>query len=73
MKYLGLMHYFLGLDVWKTPDKIFLYQGNYEVEILKRFNALECKSMNIPMETNLKLVVDNSSYLFDAMLYRQII
>jgi hypothetical protein len=34
---------------------------------------LECKSMNTPMEANLKLLVDTSSYLIDATLHRQII
>jgi hypothetical protein len=33
---------------------------------------LECKAMNTPMETNLKLLVDTSSELVDATLYRQI-
>jgi hypothetical protein len=70
MKYLGLMHYFLGLEVWKSPEKIFLNQGKYAVEILKRFDMLECKSMNTPMETKLKLLVDTSSELVDATLYR---
>jgi hypothetical protein len=61
MKDLGLMHYFLGLEVWQSPEKIFLNQGKYAVEILKRFDMLECKSMNTPMETKLKLLVDTSS------------
>jgi hypothetical protein len=73
MKYLGLMHYFLGLEVWHSPERIFLNQGKYAVEILKKFDMLECKSMNTPMETKLKLLVDTSSELIDAMLYRQII
>jgi hypothetical protein len=73
MKYLGLMHYFLGLEVWQSLERIFLNQGNYAVEILKRFNMLECKSMNTPMEAKLKLLVDTSSELIDATLYRQII
>jgi hypothetical protein len=34
---------------------------------------LEYKSMNTPMETKLKLLVDTSSELVDATLYRQII
>jgi hypothetical protein len=34
---------------------------------------LECKSMNTPMEMNLKLLVDTSSELVDATLYRHII
>jgi hypothetical protein len=73
MKYLGLMHYFLGLEVWQSPERIFLNQGKYMVEILKRFDMLECKSMNTPMESKLKLLVDTSSDLIDATLYRQII
>jgi hypothetical protein len=54
MKDLGLMHYFLGLEVWRSLEKIFLNQGKYAVEILKRFDMLECKSKNTPMETKLK-------------------
>jgi hypothetical protein len=73
MKDLGLMHYFLGLEVWQSPERIFLNQGKYAVEILKRFDMLECKSMNTPMETKLKLMADISSELIDDMLYRQII
>jgi hypothetical protein len=68
-----LMLYLLGLEVWQSPEKIFLNQGKYAVEILKRFDILECKSMNTPMETKLKLLVDTSSELVDATLYRQII
>jgi hypothetical protein len=41
IKDLGLMHYLLGLDVWQRPKKIFLDQGKYAVEILKRFDMLE--------------------------------
>jgi hypothetical protein len=70
MKDLRLMHYFLGLEVWKIPEKIFLNQGKYVVEILKRFDMLECKSMTTPMETNLKIFVDTSSELVDATPYR---
>jgi hypothetical protein len=39
MKDLGLMHYFLGLEVWQSPERIFLNQGKYAVEILKRFEC----------------------------------
>ena len=28
MKDLGLMHYFLGMEVWQKKDGIFLAQGN---------------------------------------------
>ena len=73
MKDLGLMHYFLGLEVWKSSEGIFLNQGKYAVEILKRFNMLECKVMATPMDSNLKLLADDSSELVDMTHYRQII
>jgi hypothetical protein len=45
MKELGMMHYFLGLEVWQKLDEIFLNQGKYIVEILKRFRMMDCKSI----------------------------
>ena len=47
--------------------------GKYAVEILKRFNMLEYKSMATPMDSNLKLLADDSSELVDTTHYRQII
>ena len=35
MKDLGMMHYFLGIEVWQYPYAIFINQGKYVVEILK--------------------------------------
>ena len=34
MKDLGMMHYFLGMEVWQNADGISLGQGKYVVEIL---------------------------------------
>ena len=66
----GMMHYFLGMEVWQSTDGIFLGQGKYAVEILKRFGMMECKAMTTPMASNLKILSDASSYSVDAMLYR---
>ena len=73
MKDLGLMHYFLGLEVWKILEGIFLNQGKYVVEILKRLNMLKCKVMATPMDSNLKLLADDSLELVDVTQYRHII
>ena len=50
MKELGMMHYFLGMEVWQNANGISLRQGNYAVEILKRFGMMDCKAMTTPME-----------------------
>jgi hypothetical protein len=65
-----LMHYRLGLEVWQSPEKIFLNQGKYAVEIMKKFDMLKCKSMNTHMEMKLNVMVDTSSELVDATMYR---
>ena len=67
MKYLGLMHYFLGLEVWKNPGDIFLTQGKYAVDGMQ-----DDKSMNVPMTTNLTKLRDStsSSQNVDSTLYR---
>ena len=52
MKDLGMMHYFLGLEVWKYPDEIFLNQEKYSVEILKIFGKLDCKAMTTLMNSS---------------------
>ena len=52
MKDLGLMHYFLGLEVWQKDEEIFLAQGRYATDILKRFRMQDCRPMSTPMITN---------------------
>ena len=50
MKDLGLMHYFLGLEVWQKPGEIFLSQGKYIVKLLEIFGMVDCKSVTNLME-----------------------
>lgn len=75
MKDLGLMHFFLGTEVWQRPNEIILSQGKYTIHILKRFGMLDCKSMSTPMETNMKKFSESaaSSDLVDPTMYKQLI
>jgi hypothetical protein len=75
MKDLGMMHYFLGLEVWQRTDDIFPSQGKYTVEILKKFRMMDCKSMPTPIVMNLKKMNEAStdSGKIDPHLYRQLI
>jgi hypothetical protein len=73
MKDLGLMHYFLGLEVWQRDGEIFLGQGKYTVEILKRFRMQDCRPMSTPMVTNWKKIDASKQEAVDPTLYRQLI
>ena len=54
MKDIELMYYFLGLEVWQQMGEIFLGEGKYAVEILRRFKMVDYKPMANPMGTNWK-------------------
>jgi hypothetical protein len=73
MKDLGLMHYFLGLDVRQQEGETFLGQGKYAIEILKRFGMEDCKSMTTPMITNLKKLNSSELDKVNPTIYRQLI
>ncbi|XP_070023045.1 uncharacterized mitochondrial protein AtMg00810-like [Nicotiana sylvestris] len=51
----GLMSYYLGLEVKQMEDGIFISQESYTKEILKKFNMLDCNPVNTPMESGTKL------------------
>ena len=70
---MGMMHYFLGMEVWQNADGISLGQGKYVVNILKRFKMMDFMAMTTPMESNLKLLRDASLESVDATIYRQMI
>jgi hypothetical protein len=70
---IGLMHYFLGLEVWQEPVHIFLGQEKYVCEILSRFQMGDSRPMTTPMITNWKKLHASESQLVDSTLYRQLI
>ncbi|GMI70037.1 cysteine-rich RLK (RECEPTOR-like protein kinase) 8 [Hibiscus trionum] len=51
----GLMCYYLGLEVEQSEDGIFISQKGYAKEVLKKFKMLDCNPVNTPMECGVKL------------------
>ena len=45
MKDMGLMHYFLGMEVWHKDGEVFVSQGKYANEMLSRFYMEKRKPM----------------------------
>eukprot|EP00253_Pinus_taeda_P004591 PITA_04591 len=60
MKDMGLMHYFLGMEVWQRDREVFVYQGKYANEILRRFHMDMCKPMETPLVGNWRKEDTNS-------------
>lgn len=55
MSDLGLMHYFLRLEVRQEHDGIFVNQRKYAEDLLNRLNMQQCKKTLTPMNTNDKM------------------
>eukprot|EP00253_Pinus_taeda_P014859 PITA_14859 len=73
MKDLGQIHYFPGVEVWQKKGEIFLGQGRYATEILKRFRMQDFRPMATPMITNWNKIDASEDKDVDPTLYRQLI
>jgi len=56
---LGLMKYFLGIEVTQSEDGIFIFQSKYAKDILKRFRMQNCKPIVTPITIGTKLGEDD--------------
>eukprot|EP01018_Ginkgo_biloba_P009783 Gb_07759 [translate_table: standard] len=70
---LGLLHYFLGIEVWQTPGRVFISQAKYIWKVLRRFRMEDCKPACTLMETRSKLSVQDEGVKIDGTLYRQLV
>lgn len=55
---LGMMHYFLSIEVVQSLGGIFISQKKYVQEILDRFQMKNFNFVSTPTETGLKLLKD---------------
>jgi hypothetical protein len=55
LKDLGLLRYFLGIEVKHLPDGLLFSQENYANTILRHVGMLACKPVPTPMATSQKL------------------
>ena len=73
MKDMGLMHYFLGMEVWQGDGELFVSQGKYANEILRRFDMDMCKPMETPLAGNWRKEDATSGEVVEATVYRQLV
>eukprot|EP00253_Pinus_taeda_P031026 PITA_31026 len=73
MKDMGLMHYFLGMEVWQKDGELFVSQGKYANEILRRFHMEKCKPMQTPLAGNWRTEAATSREVVEATVYRQLV
>jgi len=49
MSDLGLLNYFLGIEVSQVKEGIFISQKKYTKSILQKFKMMDCRSVALPL------------------------
>ncbi|KAJ9568046.1 hypothetical protein OSB04_004012 [Centaurea solstitialis] len=73
MYMMGELTFFLGLQIKQSEMGIFINQGKYVHEMLKKFDLTSCTPMKTPMAPPLSLDKDSKGKPVDVTLYRGMI
>lgn len=70
MTNLGLMKYFLGIEVEKSEQGIFIFQNKYAKDLLKIFRMENCKPVPAPIATGTMLSKDDEGSDINPTLFK---
>ena len=70
MKDLGILSYFLGLEVTSSSDGYYLSQAKYACDLLFKSPITDNKTISTPLEYNVKLTPLDGEPLLEATHYR---
>ena len=73
MKDLGKLKYFLGLEVARGPEGIFVSQCKYALDIITECGLLGAKPSLVPTELNHKMALSASKPLTDPSKYMHLV
>ena len=70
---IGLMAYYLGIEVKQKEEGIFISQESYAKEILKRFKMNDCKPISTPVECGVKLSKYDEGEDIDPTFFKSLV
>ena len=73
MSDLGIMNYFLGMEIYQCSSSIFISQRKYVVDILKKFKLESCKEVATLLAQNEKILKNDGEKLEEPSAYRRLV
>lgn len=73
MSNLGLLNYYLGIEVDQKDNGISVKQSGYAKKVLSQFGMEDCNSTRIPMQPRSNLHKDQDGEPVDATEYRRLV
>ncbi|XP_021771787.1 uncharacterized protein LOC110735918 [Chenopodium quinoa] len=73
MKDLGVLKYFLGIEVARSPERIFLCQRKYTLDIILEAGLLGSRPKGFPIEQNHTLALAKVEPIADLEMYRRLV
>jgi hypothetical protein len=73
MSDLGLLSYYLGIEVKQKPGEVTIGQSAYAEKIIEACGMTGCNPVDTPMEQRLKLTPGKPEHSLDATRYRSIV
>jgi hypothetical protein len=73
IKDLGFLHHFLGIEVHRSTQGLFLCQTRYAKEIIDRASMSGCKPLSTPMPSKGRHLPNESELYSDPTHYRSIV
>ncbi|VFQ98670.1 unnamed protein product [Cuscuta campestris] len=70
---MGDLHFFLGINVHRTAQSLFLHQTQFTHDIPERAGMVSCRPISTPVDTKDKLSSSSGTALPDPSLYRSIV
>eukprot|EP00253_Pinus_taeda_P023541 PITA_23541 len=70
---MGLLNFFLGLEIHHRDSSITISQPKYARDLLARFHMSDCKPAATPFLSGIKLENGKDTPLVDCTLYRQLV
>ena len=71
IKDLGLVHYFLGIEVLHVDQGLLLTQRKFARELLQEFDCLDCTPVSCPLDITCKLSATEGDFFDNPSLYRK--